>query len=166
MTYFSKSKGTTAKVICVVLFVIIFVCGVFSALGIGMKGLFQIIMFASAVAIIQISQKYIMSSLEYILDPYEEITVRNRLTVIKTVGKKRTPLTMLGLVNLTDVIPYKKPSELVSEYGEISQKVSFCTDIFPKESYLLMFEVNGKLTSVRLECDAKFADELKKRAGV
>ena len=166
MIYYCKDKSTSTKVICVILLVITLICGIFSAFDVGIRGVFEMLTFASAIAVIQISQRYVMASLEYILDPHEEIAVYNRLTVIKTVGKKRISLATISLRSLTEVVPYKKQSELVAEYGEISQKINFCMNMFPKESFVLLFEVNDALTAVRLECDKNFADELKKRAGV
>ena len=44
--------------------------------------------------------------------------------------------------------------------------MNLCADMFPRESYILLFETNGELSAVRLQCSRDFADELSSRAGV
>ncbi len=166
MIYYSERKRTTAMVLAVLLLVIAAVCGAFSALGWGWKGIWQIFMMACLVAMIQISQRYLLSGYEYILDPQEEILTYNRLTVIRIVGKRRTSVFTVPLATLCEVIPNRKRKALKAEYGTPSKRMDFCPDLFPPESYLLLFEVNGEMTAVRLQCDAAFAEELKKRAMV
>ena len=166
MTYVCLRQRATAKVCCLLLFAAALLTGIFSSLELGPKGIWQILMVASLVAIIQISQRYLLSGYEYILDPMEEILLHNRITVIRTQGKRRTSIFTVPLKNLTAVISYVKYKKLKEEYGEISERMNFCADMFPSESYLLLFEVNDKISAVRLQCGADFAEELKKRAGV
>ncbi len=130
------------------------------------KGIFELLMLIFLLAAIQISQKYLFSGYEYILDREDELTFYNRITVIRTVGKSRTSVFTLPLSSASGIIPYKKTKKVRKEYGKIGAKISFCPDIFPKESYLLLFENNDKLTLMRIECDRAFADEIEKRIGI
>jgi len=166
MIYLSTRKRKTAAVIAALLFAIAALCGVFSGLGWGWKSVWQILMMAALVAMLQITQRYLLSGYEYLLDPLEDVLIYNRLTVVRTVGKRRTSVFTVPLSTLTEVIPYRKIKALREEYGAPSQRMDFCPDLFPPESYLLLFEVNGEMTAVRLQCDAAFAEELKKRAMV
>ena len=166
MTYFSVRKKATAKVICVILLIIASVCGSFSALGFALRFVWRILMLLSLIAVVQISQKHLLSGYEYILDSRDEILLRNRLTIIRVQGKKRISLFTLSLRNMTDVIPQTKYKNLKKEYGKASARISFCPDIFPNEAYVLVFEINGEISFVTLQCDKEFAEELKLRAGV
>lgn len=166
MTYVCLRRRGTAKVLCVLLFILALLGGIFSSLAIGWRGIWQILMLASLVAIIQISQRYLLSGYEYILDPAEEILKRNRMTVIRTQGKKRFSVLTLNLKNMTAVIPYTKHQKLKEEYGQFSSRMNFCADMFPPESYLLIFEINGETSAVRIQCGEDFASELTLRAGV
>ena len=120
MTYVCPRTRGTAKVVCVILLILATVTGVFSSLGIGWKGLWQLIMFGAIVGVVYVSQRYLLTGYEYILDPHEEIFIRNRITVVRTQGKKRIPVVTLSLKNLTGVIPYMKYRDLREKYGSPS----------------------------------------------
>ncbi len=166
MIYCSVRKKAVAIVLAVVLLLLTLACGVFSALGWGWRGLWQMLMIVSIVAVIQIGQRYLLSGYEYLVSPLEDLLIDNRLTVVRIVGKRRTTEFVEHLNVLTEVIPYRKTKALTSEYGTPVRRMDFCPDLFPKESYLLLFEIHGELYTVRLQCDEHFAEELRKRRGV
>lgn len=166
MTYFSVRKKATAIVLGVLFLIIAIACGSFSALGFGIKSVWRILMLLALITVIQISQKHLISGYEYILDAKDDILTRNRLTVIRVQGQKRFSLFTLSLKNLTAVIRQTKYKNIKKEYGKPSARMSFCPDISPSEAYILLFEVNGELTTITLQCDEKFAKELRLRAGV
>ncbi len=163
MTYRAERKKKTALTLTLLLLAAAVACGVISGLGLGWKSLWQIAMMIALVAVIQITQRYLLSDYEYILDAMEDVLTYNRLTVIRTVGQRRTSVFTVPLASLTEVIPYRKAEALKAEFGTPSQRMDFCPDLFPPESYLLLFETNGEMTAVRLQCDIAFAEELKKR---
>jgi hypothetical protein len=166
MKYCAKRNKGTATVLAVMLLILAAVCACFSSLGWGWTGIWQILTLISVVTVIQLGQRYILSGYEYIVDPLEELLSYNRLTVIRTVGGRRTSVFAEPLGGLVGVIPYRKTNALIAEYGRPVKRMDFCPDLFPSESYLLLFEVNGALSVVRLQCDATFAEELTKRMGV
>lgn len=166
MTYVCPRTKGTAKVICVILLILATITGVFSSLGIGWRSIWQLIMFGSIVGVVYISQRYLLTGYEYILSSHGDILTRNRITVVRTQGKKRYQVVTLNLKNLTEVIPYIKYRDLREKYGTPSVRMSLCADMFPRESYILMFETNGELSSLRIQCDSTFAGELSARAGV
>lgn len=137
-----------------------------SRIDLWVKSIFELPVLIFLLAAIQISQKYLFSGYEYILDREDELTSYNRITIVRTVGKNRTSVFTLPLSAVSGIIPYKKTRKVKKEYGKIDAKISFCPDIFPKESYLLVFENNDKLTLMRIECDSAFADEIEKRLGI
>jgi histone acetyltransferase (RNA polymerase elongator complex component) len=97
----------------------------------------------------------------------KELTVYvKKGNVSKAVGQKKTSLYTAPLSNLTEVIPYKKMRAVEKEYGKIGKKMSFCPDMFPKESILLVFEDGDELTILRLQCGSDFMSALKERKGI
>lgn len=166
MRYFATRKKHTATVLALLLLAAAFIFSCLAALPVGWKGLFQVLTLASLVAMIQIAQRYLLSGYEYILDPSEELLTYNRLTVIRVVGQRRTSVFMTPLSSLTQVIPYRKLSEVKKEFGCIGTRMDFSADLLPPVSYLLLFEVHGEQSLVRLQCDETFAEALRERAGI
>ena len=166
MTYFSKRTKATATVLTVILFITAGICACLARLDFGYNGLFWVLTMAALVAMIQIAQRYLLAGYEYFLDPEEDLFRHNRLTVIRIVGNRRTSLFTTPLASLTRVIPYRKNRKVQAEFGKVSARMDFSADLFPAESYLLFFEIYGELTTVRLQCDAAFAEELTRRAGI
>lgn len=166
MTYSCPRRRITAQVLCLLLFALALMLGIFSALGLGPAWIFQLLMMVSLVGVIQISQRYLLSAYEYILDPLEEILQYNRITVIRVQGKRRTSVYTVPLSRLEEVLPYRKYKKLREEYGEISMRMNFCADMFPRESYWLIFGDEGEKSAVRIQCGKDFTEELRKRAGV
>lgn len=166
MKYTSTSKNKCAALIATVFGVLTAVFLVIATLDFFVRGIFELLALACAVTVIQIVQRYLMSYYEYILDPADELTTYNRLTVIQVVGQKKTSLYTAPLSNLTEVIPYKKMRAVEKEYGKIGKKMSFCPDMFPKESILLVFENGDELTILRLQCGSDFMSALKERKGI
>ncbi len=165
MKYTSISKNKYAAMFATLFGTLTVVFIVVSTLDLFFRGIFEVLALACAVTVIQIVQRYLMSYYEYILDPSDELTTYNRLTVIQVVGKRKTSLFTIPLSNLTDVIPYKKMKTVEKEYGKIGKKMSFCPDMFPKESCLLIFEDGDELIILRLQCDVRFMFALEERKG-
>ncbi len=165
MKYTSTSKNKYAALFATLFGVLTVVFLVISTLGFFIRGIFELLALACAVTVIQIAQRYLMSYYEYILDPADELLTYNRLTVIHVVGQRRTSLYTVPLAGLKDVIPYKKMRKVEKEYGKIGKKMSFCPDMFPKESCLLIFEDGDELVILRLQCDVRFMFVLEERKG-
>ena len=166
MKYVSVSKNKYAVMFATLFSVLTVAFLVVSALDLLFRGIFEVIALACAVTVIQIAQKYLMSYYEYILDPSDELLDYNRLTVIQVVGKRRTSIYTAPLSCLTAVMPYKKMKTVEKEYGKIGKRMSFCPDMFPKESCLLVFEDGDELAILRLQCGAEFMSALNERKGV
>lgn len=165
MIYTALRRRKTATVAAALLLFAALLCGSFGALGIGFRALWQLLMLICLVAVIQIGQRYLLSGYDYILDPDEDLLRYNRLTIVRTVGKRRTSVYTVPLRSLVAVIPYRKTKKVVEEYGRLSVRMSFCPDMFPRDSQLLLFETNGELTLLRLQCDEAFAEALRARSG-
>ena len=165
MKYTSVSKNKNAVIVATVFGVLTVILLVISMFDFFFRGVFEILAIASAITVIQIAQRYLMCYYEYILDPENELTSHNRLTVIQVVGKKKTSLFTVPLAYLKGVIPYKKMKAVEKEYGKIGKKMSFCPDIRPKESCLAIFEDGDELVLLRLQCDGEFMAELEERKG-
>lgn len=166
MKYVCNRKNGVAVLITATLVTITLVFVALSSFGIWIRGIWETLAMIFAVAAIQVSQKHLFSSFEYITDPEDEIIYRNRITVIKVAGRNRTSLFTLGLKNLSAVVPYKDRKKLKKEYGAPKARYSYCTDIFPRESYILVFENGGDTVFVRIQCDSQFICGIERRMGV
>ncbi len=165
MKYTSTSKNKYAALFATLFGTLTVVFLVISTLDLFFRGVFEVFALACAVTVIQIVQRYLMSYYEYILDPADVLLTYNRLTIIQVVGKRRTSLYTVPLSNLTDVVPYKKMKTIEKKYGKIGKKMSFCPDMFPKESCLLIFEDGDELVILRLQCGAEFMSAIGERKG-
>lgn len=165
MKYTAVRQRKTASVVAGLLLLAALLCGSFGSLGFGLRAVWQLLMMICLVAVIQIGQKYLLSGYDYILDADEDLLRYNRLTIVRTVGKRRYSVFTLPLASLTQVIPYRKTKALIAEYGRPTTRMSFCADMLPRESYLLLFEVDHTLSVIRIQCDASFAEALRSRAG-
>lgn len=166
MKYVSLSKNKYAALFANLFSALTIVSIYLSTLGPFFGGIFGVLTLAGAVTVIQIVQRYLMTYYEYILDPTDELLTYNRLTVIQVVGKRRTSVYTVPLANLSAVIPYKKMKTVEKEYGKVGKKMSFCPDMFPKESCLLIFEDGNELTLLRLQCGSEFMSAIEERKGV
>ncbi|MBO5040307.1 MAG: hypothetical protein J6D09_04330 [Clostridia bacterium] len=166
MKYVSLSKNKYAALFATLFSALTVVFIFLSTLGLLFRGIFEAFALAGAVTVIQIVQRYLMTYYEYILDPADELLTYNRLTVIQVVGKRRTSVYTVPLANLSAVIPYKKMKTVEKEYGKVGKKMSFCPDMFPKESCLLIFEDGNELTLLRLQCGGDFMSAIEERRGV
>ncbi len=166
MKYVSISKNKYAAMLATLFGVLTVVFLVISTLDLFFRGIFEVLALACAVVVIQIAQRNLMSYYEYILDPSDELLTYNRLTVIQVVGRRKTSVFTAPLTNLTEVIPYTKMKNIEKEYGKIGKKMSFCPDIKPKESCLIIFEDGEELTILRLQCGSDFMAALEERKGI
>lgn len=166
MKYVSVKKNNIALSLCFTTSLIAAVFLGLSLSGLFIKSIWQLGFLVFTVTAIQIAQRYLMVSYEYILDSYEDIGSFNRLTVIRSTSRNRSSVYTVPLSSLTTVIPYKKMRKVEREYGRIGKKFNFCSDIKPKESYLLVFEQEDSLTLIRLQCDMAFKDEIEGRMGL
>ena len=166
MKYVCVRKNKVAALVCGTLLVAVIVFVALSSLGVWIRGIFETAAMLVGVAAIQVGQRYMFSSYEFIVDPDDELTSRNRLTVVRVAGNNRTSLVTLPLSSLVAVKPYVKMKKLKAEIGRVSTSYSFCSDMKPEESYLLVFNFNQKNTVLRLQCDKAFASELEKGMGV
>ncbi len=166
MKYVSIRKNKYAVYFTAGFGVLFAIAAVLSTLNLFVRGIFELLAVIFVVTMIQIWQRYLMSYYEYILDPDDELIEHNRLTVVQVVGKRRTSVYTVPLSGLDEVIPYEKMRSIEKKYGKIGKKMSFCADMLPKESYLLIFENEDDLVLIRLQCDAAFLSSIKERAGI
>lgn len=165
MKYICKSQNGVARLLCATFGILAALCVSLALLDVWYRSVFELFAMAFIVAAIQIAQRNILSSYEYILDPDADLLKYNRLTVIRTVGNRRGSVYTVPLSSLSRVVPYKRMRKIEKEIGKQAKKHSFCADIFPKESVVLIFEYEGEAVLIRLQCGEEFKRELEKRAG-
>ncbi len=166
MIYSAVRDRFFAKLICLILFGAAAGCAVCSSLNIFINAVWQVMLFASLVGVIEITVRYIMTEYQYIIDPTEELLIHNRLTVISIIGKRRCTLFKASLGDLAEIRPHRPYRELKREIGTAKARMNFCPDLRPRESYDLIFEADNELNVVRLQCNERFVEELKKRLSV
>ena len=165
MKYVCKGQNGAAKLLTVTFGILALASVTLSAMEIGFKSIFELLTVVFIVAAVQIAQKNILAEYEYILDSEEDLLMYNRITVVRIVGKRRTSLFTLPLSSLKTVVPYKKMRKIEKEMGVKAKKYSFCIDVFPRESAVMVFDYDGEAVLVRLQCDGVFRKEIEKRAG-
>ncbi len=165
MKYVCKGQNGVAKLLTATFGILAVLCVSFALADIWYKSIFELLAMAFTVTAIQIAQRNILSQYEYILDCDADLLKYNRLTVIRIVGKRRTSIYTIPLSSLKSVVPYKRMGKIEKEMGKKAKKHSFCADIFPKESVVLIFEYDGEAVLIRLQCGEEFKKELEKRAG-
>ena len=166
MKYICKRSNGVVIIVTATLVTAILGFVTLASFGVLFRGIWEIAAMILGVAAIQVSQKHLFSYYEYITDPDDELLHRNRITVIRVAGRNRTSLFTLSLKGLVAVVPYKDRKKLKKEYGIPKARYSYCTDILPKESYILVFENGDESAFVRVQCDKDFAEMLENRMGV
>ena len=166
MIYSVERNRRPAKTICIFLFVAAALCALCSSLGIFYRLIWQILLFGCLITVLEITIRYIITDYEYTVDSIEEIFTHNRLIITHIQGKKCCSVMKIQLKDLVYVNPHKKYSEIKQEFGKAENRYNFCPDIFPKQTYDLVFNEDGEYTLIRLQCGSGFAEELKKRMGV
>ena len=166
MSYTAIRKKATPMILGILLLIAAGVCGSLAALERDHGGLLQIMATACLCGMLLLGRRYFTSGYIYYLDSWEEITQHNRLTVVRTVKTYRVTALSESLSHLREVIPYCRYRRLKAQYGKPARCLDLSADLWPSESYWLLFETNGDLMAVRLQCDASFAEALKARAGV
>ncbi|MDD6800450.1 MAG: hypothetical protein PUE85_08575 [Firmicutes bacterium] len=165
MTYIPERNNRAAVVIISVLFAV--AAGCFVATGfLTPKAVYQICLIVCLTLGIQLTQRYLLTSYEYMLNDENELAEHNDIVVIKKQGKKSTVLCNLSLNYAVLVSRDASVKELESKYGPIGVRFSFCPDLFPKKPYGLLIGFDGKKAWLKLQCDEKFAGEISRRIGL
>ena len=108
MKYVCVRKNKVALLVSGTLVAVVLAAVTLASLGIWYRGVFEMAAMVVGVAAIQVSQRYLFSSYEFIIDPDDALLRHNRLTVIRVAGKNKTSLVTLPLTSLVAVKPYVK----------------------------------------------------------
>ncbi|MBE6687290.1 MAG: hypothetical protein E7591_08730 [Ruminococcaceae bacterium] len=113
----------------------------------------QFISVASIALAIQIITRYSLTRFIY------EVRDDERLfKTFKVTGKKST---LTGAIEFDDIIAIEKKDKNVNlkeKYGKSFRSFNFCNNIFPKDAYYLILNVNGEDITVLIEADQAFLE--------
>ncbi len=164
------------------------VCLLMSGVPYMPRGLLQICMAGFAVAAIQLTQRFILTTFEYELAPLytngaayygdgvltgvdeqndDAAADRSRydFAVTRVQGTRRRTVCSLSTANLRAVYADNKKNriESVQKYGKTAQIFNFRRNLFPQRPITCLFEIDDRLVEIRLECDEAFGEELSRR---
>ena len=123
--------------------------------GIGPNGINQLGMLVALTALVYLLVRYALTDFVYQLSDED-----NCFTVTKVSGKRPSTVADLRLSQGDRVVPYEKG---IQKKLGIARIENYCVSLFPEESYLLLFRIEGKLVALRLECKEDVARKLTRR---
>ena len=164
MTERIQKTNRKAFFLALALYLCAFLCLLFGSVFTGIRAFWQIMAAGTAVAGIQLTQRYLLSAFEYILTPDDELAERNTLTVVRIQGKKRTVLGNLSLAFPCTLEKDLTVRQIEKKHGRVSRIFNFLADIAPAHEYGLLVEFREETVLCRLQCSEQFAEALRIRA--
>ncbi|HHW23912.1 MAG TPA: hypothetical protein PK778_09170 [Bacillota bacterium] len=186
MRYVPPKKNNSAAVLSGILIFSAAVCLLLSGAPFMPRGILQIFFIAFAVAGIQITQRFVLTYYEYELltremsaglepaggdsvavsmDGDEPFDGRYDFSVIRVQGERRKTVCCLSCTTLVGVYAGDKKSreEAEKKYGKPNLVYNFKRNLFDAREVCALFEFNGKLVEIRLECSESFEGMLRSR---
>lgn len=156
MTYIPLKKDKSPLVISLILFLCAAVCLTFFAINIGNRVILQLIMAVTAMASVVITTRYTLSGFVYILNNSVDLDKSPGFKVIRTQGMKKINVCNLSLDTAVAIIPKIPLKEIKNKYGKILRRFNYCVNMFPDESYIYIYEVNGGINIIEIELNTDF----------
>ncbi len=121
-------------------------------LGWGFPVVNQLGLIGSAVAIILIVCRYILNDYVYAINEH------GYFTVVRVYGRNRR---VLADIRISAADRLVSAGEDLSRYGPIRRKENFSISIFPKSTYLYIFQSGGAVCAMVLECGEEVAARIR-----
>lgn len=184
MRYIPPKLNNSAVVLSGLLVLSAAICLFLAGLPYMPRGVLHIFFIAFAVAGIQITQRFVLTFFEYELLPRatggvvnfggEVLTAdadespfdgRYDFSVIRVQGEHRKTVCSLSCMTLIDVYLDDKASREEAEkaHGKPSTIYNYKRNLFGARVVCCLFEFNGKLVEIRLECNESFESLLRSR---
>ena len=109
----------------------------------------QIIMLLCGTVCVWVMVRYALTDYVYVLSddaPY-------KLEIVKISGQVPKTLVVIDMSGKDYLLPLEKGEKIPEKIGKISKKENFCSNLFPKQRYLYVFEFDGKKVACKLEMD-------------
>lgn len=124
------------------------------------RTIYQVSYTLLALAAIQLTARYVLSSYTFVLDDVNFI-------IIKVSGKRATQICNINLRESIEIIevPKKKPfADVEKKHGKIAVRRNFSQNMMAEKEYACIFGYNGKTSAIVFDADIYFIGEMKRRA--
>lgn len=162
MIYTPKRQNNIALALVIILMTAALGC----FFGYRLNGVMIIIGFPAAVLGIQFMQRYLLSSFRYQLTAQQDLAGTNDFTAVQIQGAREKTVCNISLYTAEGVFRAKNIRELEKTHGKVSTVYNFCTDMFLASPCWIIESFNEKRIAVKIQCDAEFEEEIKRRIGI
>lgn len=122
-------------------------------LGWGYPAVNQLGLISMVVAVILVVNRYILNDYVYAINEH------GYFTVVRVYGKNRR---ILADVRISASDRLIRSGEDLTRFGAIKRKENFSASIFPKSTYLYIFQTGGDRCAMVLECGEDVAERIRK----
>jgi len=153
MQYKVKKEPKAAYVIATVSGLMSVMFMYVSTLGGANMLLNQLIMLFCGALCVYVLIRYAISDYVYVISdeaPY-------KFEIVKVSGQLPKTLVVIDMSGKDYLLPLKKGEKIPEKIGKIAKKENFCSNLFPKQKYLYVFEFEGKKVACTLEMDESVA---------
>ena len=164
MFFYPKRTNHHAAISVVLLYLLTAVCIVGIVLERGSAIGWQITGGIAVLIAAMITNRYLMTKFLYALTPPKDLHVKNTLSIVRVVGKRKKTLAMVNLQSVKAFLPLSELKKLVRESNiKRYAQISFCADLFPNNAWALYTESGTDGVAVLLQCDDALLRELRSR---
>ncbi len=163
--YSAKQNIKQAIVLVSLIFAIAAVSLVFSRI-VPASLVLQLVAIAALTIGIQLTTRYILTGYDYFLSDLTMLHESNVLRIEQTGGKNRKVVASLDLGTFVAFERRESLRIIQKKYGNIHRIFNYSPDLFSKSEYIYIFEFNGDLNMLILECSDEFVRQLKLRVDV
>lgn len=113
----------------------------------------QIIMLFCAAICAYVLIRYALTDYVYVLSddaPY-------KFEIVKISGQVPQTMVVIDMSAGDYLLPLEKGEKIPEKMGKIAKKENFCSNLFPKQRYLYVFEFEGKKVACKLEMEQSAA---------
>lgn len=112
---------------------------------------------------IQTAVRYALTDFCYCLDNLLYLDQNNSFRVVKIGGKRENLVCDIDFMYVCEVAPKAEFERLLQKYGKIENRCNFCTNLFSKEAYVMVYQTDNRYECVYFEADQAFLAEIKLR---
>lgn len=164
MYFYPKRTNHHALISVVLLYLLAATCVVGIVLEKGSAIVWQVMGGTSALLAVLFTNRYLLTRYLYALTPIEDLHVKNALSIVRVMGKKRKILALVNLQSVKAFLPASELLDLLVKRGvKRFVKMSFCPDLFPENAWAIYTENGEEGAAVLIQCDQAMVSELKSR---
>lgn len=159
MQYKVKKEPRAAYIISAVTGLLSIMFMYVSTAGIGNTLVNQLIMLLCGAVCVYVMIRYALTDYVYVFSDTEPY----KIEIVKISGQLPKTLAVIDMKGSDHLLPYEKGAKIPETIGKIAKKENFCSNMFPKQRYLYVFEYDGAKVACKLEMDEKVAAFIQNR---